>query len=348
MAGKRKSTLAAAGSLLASAAKRTKQAGIGKWVKKGAGKPAFKSGLVSKLSSVAASLTSRKTQYVTIKPGGATTSVFSHKSPCPKYMKQIYKEVMPQMYVTNGAGRTTAPTGQQALATYVGLLGSGTAGDFVGTSASDMQQLLSQIYSANPTGAQKTTRLYIKSMLTNMTMTNNQTNNMFVDIYDVVARRDGTVGLVGAFDQGLKDQGLTTGYTAINIVPQMSQTFNQHWKVLKKTSIELAPGMSHRHISSLQFNKAWNAERLQDAVYHFNGLTSGIMVVIWGAPDHDATNVNNVSTGSCLLDTVYSRQIMYTYVQPQINTTKYVGNLPTITTERAVNPESGVPGTVAS
>lgn len=351
MASGGKRTRSAAAAIVSRAVKRARQTSIGKWVGKAARSAPVRRAASAAMSAVSsglsASLTSRRTQYVTIKPGGATTSLFSHKSPCPKYMKQVFKEMSPQVYVSNSGNRTTTVTGQQGNGWYLCLQASGVAGDYTSTT-SDMPAILNQIYGGAATGAQKTGRLYFKSVQQNLMLTNNQTNNCFVDIYDVVAKRDGNQGIAGSWHQGLIDQGMSVGAVGINIVPTMSTTFNQHWKVLKKTSIELGPGVSHRHISSIKFNKAFNAERLQDASVQFGGLTTGIMYVFWGAPDHDATSVTAVSTGSALIDAVYSKQIMYTYAQPQQTATKYLSGLGTITTERAVNPESGAPGTVAS
>lgn len=351
MAPSSKRTRTAAGRIVERAIKRARQTSIGKWAGKAAKSAPVRRAASAAMSAVssglAASLTSRRTQYVSIKPGGATTSVFSHKSACPKYMSQVFKETSPQVYISNGSGRTTAPTGQQALAVYGTLTASGTGGDYSSTT-NDLQNIIQQVYAGVPTASQRTTRLYVKSTMVNMTFTNNQTNNMFCDIYDVVARRDGNQSTFTAWQNGLVDQGLGSGYTAINVVPQMSTSFNQHWKVLKKTSIELPPGNSHRHIQTIKLNKSFNYERLQDATANFAGLTTAVMVVIWGAPDHDATTVTSVSTGSCLLDSVISRQIVYAISQPQTTLTKYVSTLGTITTERNVNPESGAPGTVAS
>lgn len=291
------------------------------------------------------SLLARKTKMVTLKPGGATTSAFSHKCPLPAYMKQVFAQNAPQVYVTNTSVRQYAGTGVQQAAYQTACHGGNTGGDFT---AGDMGQILNQVYGGTPTASQKTTRIYVHKCLQQYMFTNNQTNNIFVDIYDVVARRDSGWNPSAAFNQGLIDQGITSGNAAINVTPFMSTIFTQNWKVLKKTNIELGPGVSHRHISNIALNKVWNAERMQEGGAHYAGLTTGVLLVVWGAPCHDATTVGNVTTASTLLDCVGSRQITYAISQLQVTSTKYVTVLPTITTEREVNEESGLPATVSS
>ena len=290
-------------------------------------------------------LLKRKTRSITLKPGGATTSVFGHKSPCPKYMAQVFKQNMPQTYVANGSLRATAACGLQVAVHAASVVGGNTAGNFT---QGDTGAILTQYYGATATGAQKTSRIYFQRSLQQYMFTNNQTNNIFVDIYDVVARRDGEYNPVAAGDQGLADQGISGGLGTINITPTQSQLFNQNWKVLKRTNIELGPGVSHRHIQSIALNKAWNAERMQTGSAYYAGLSTGVLVVAWGAPCHDATTVTNVSTASVLLDIVFTRQITYTVCTPQVTASKYVSALPTIVTEREVNEESGLPATVSS
>lgn len=290
-------------------------------------------------------LTKRKTKFVTIRPGGASTSVFAHKSKCPKYMSQIFKSTAAQVYIANSASRLTIPCGQQLADVRIAIDGTTSAGDF---SQGDVGQILNQIYGAAPTNAQKTTRLFFKKVTHNHMLTNNQTNTCYVDLYDIVARRDSNRTSTNAWYQGLQDQGLSVGYNAINVTPFMSKDFTTNWKVLKKTSIELPPGATHRHIMTVDLNQAWNAERMQSAVSQYAGLTHGTLIVSWGAPDHDATGVANVSTGSVLLDVVRSKQIEYFYDAPQSTNTRYSTLLSTITTERAVDGVSGAAATVAS
>lgn len=310
-----------------------------------AAKAATRSRGAVKGGSRTTTLLQRKAKMVTVKPGGATTSAFSHKGPLPAYMKQVFKQNSPQSYITNTSVRVYRPAGVQACAFHTACFGGNTGGDFT---AGDMGGILNQYYGVTPTAAQKTTRVFMNKCLQQYMFTNNQTNNVFVDIYDVVARRDNGWNPQAAFDAGLKDQGIASGTDAINVTPFMSTIFTQNWKVLKKTNIELGPGVSHRHIQSVALNKVWNAERMQEGGAHYQGMTTGILIVAWGAPNHDATTVANVTTGSVLLDCVGSRQITYAICQTQVTGTKYVTALPAITTEKGVNEESGLPANVTS
>lgn len=297
------------------------------------------------VSSATATLTKRKTQYVTIKPGGATTSIFSHKTPAPAYMKQIFKQNAPQTFVTNSSGRLTSTNGLQATSFAASVISTATAGDFSG---GDTGSILTQYYGGSIIAEQKSTLIYFKSVLMNYCFTNNQTNNIFVDIYDVVSTRDGTYGANDASHQGLIDSGMPIGMASLNVVPTQSPLFNQYWKVLKKTSIELGPGISHRHIHNIKLNKRWCAETMQTKSTYMQGMTTGVYIVAWGAPCHDATTVGNVSSGSVLLDLVATKQITYAVAEKAVTKAKYINLLPVLTTEREVNPESGVPGTTAS
>jgi len=299
----------------------------------------------TRTASKTTSLLARKLKFIRMKHGAGDTSVFTHKNKCPKYMAQVFRQNAPQNFITNQSNRLTIPCGQQLAAAYTALTGTQTAGDF---SQGDMGQMLNSIYGATPTNAQQNTRLYIQSVKHNFMFTNNQTNNIFVDMYDIVARRDACLTPATSYYAGLTDQGVSNGYNAINVTPFMSKQFTTYWKVVKRTSLTLGPGESHRHIVTMQLNKEWSATRMEESAQHYAGLTHGTMLVAWGAPDHDATGTANVSTGSVLIDLVYSRQIVFAYTTPQIQSTRYITALPTITTERNVNEESGAPATVSS
>jgi len=282
-------------------------------------------------------------RFQTIRKGSGATSVTSISNKLPSFMKQVFKQNEDQAFVTNTSARVTAANGAQAVYAWTSL-DTGTFG-----SGSDINKIMEQANGgAALSGVSKTIRLYLGKCKTNFTMSNNQTNNLFIDLYDVVARKDHSQTISGSFGSGLIDQGVSVGAAAINVTPYMSQTFCTHWKIVKKTTIELTPGESHRHVFNYAVNKQINAERMQSGAWYWAGITHGTMAVAYGAPDHDATTVSNVSTGSVLLDVVYSKQQKYTFCNVAVSNTKYTTALPVLITERNVNEESGTPATVAS
>lgn len=295
----------------------------------------------SRTASRSTTITGRKIKFQTLRQGGATTSVFSHKNPCPKYMKQVFKQHEDQSYITNTSARVTATTGKQALWAWTSL-------DTGAFGAGDIGKMMELANGGALSGNAKTLRIYLGKSKTNYLMTNNQTNNIFVDMYDVVARKDQSQTILGSLQTGLVDQGITGGSDAINVTPFMSQLFCTNWKIVKRTSIELGPGESHRHVFNFAVNKQINAERMQDASWYYEGITHGTLIVAWGAPCHDATNTSLVSTGSVLLDCVMSKQMQFYVSSFAVSKTQYVSALGTITTERAVNEESGTAATVSS
>lgn len=145
-------------------------------------------------------------------------------------------------------------------------------------------------------------------------------------IYDIMARRDLHLGVgagtaesfpTTAWLTGLNyEGGLVSDFKVVGCTPFQSEQFNQFFKVVKVTHLELNPGGVNRHIVSFTPNRIIHNEVVEANSYGLKDLTCWTMVVFHGQPAHDSTNLaTEVTVSSASIDFIQSAAYRYRYVQ---------------------------------
>lgn len=180
--------------------------------------------------------------------------------------------------------------------------------------------------------------------------TNQSNQNIFVDIYDLVYRRDYIPGQDCTYHwkHGDSDQGAATAWQTIGSTPFQSEFFTAYHKVLKVTRTNLAQGESHEHVKTVKLNKmitqeiSGNALTAQD-LGGLKGWTHCTMLVYWGAPYNDVTTKTVVSTGDVSMDVISSKEYKYTYLQNAYTRISNLNALPAVfaAAEDIMNEDTG-------
>ena len=120
-----------------------------------------------------------------------------------------------------------------------------------------------------------------------------------IDIYEVISKitKPAYVSPATDWQTGMTAQegpGVYTISSALRSCPTESKAFNMTWKIIKKTTIELAPGELHKHTF------VFKPKRQLDTEYYYTynqikGITGAIMMVFRGTP---VDAVRGLSLGS--------------------------------------------------
>lgn len=188
-------------------------------------------------------------------------------------------------------------------------------------------------------------------------MTNSSLATQYVDIYDIVRKRDTqaaggpnavwpTLDPVNAWKYGVSDQSTAppdlTAYENINSKPTDSRLFNDYFKIAKRTRIGLVAGATHRHLVTMISNKLIDTELLNKAQGDLAGLTTYTMVVINGQPASISSESGAVvTTAKTALDIVWATRCKYTFVVDNKVLWSVQDNLSSLKGEKITQPSLG-------
>ena len=217
-----------------------------------------------------------------------------------------------------------------------------------------------------------TQRYELSKMTGELLFTNSSLASSYVEIYDIVSRRDspaftggaGSLNLadpVNCWNQGVSDitAGIPTSntWTVIKSLPFDSQLFNDYFKVVRRHHVGMPQGATHRHTVDLGVDKVFDAELLQSitgasALYpdqaqntlrNMRGVTMWTMVVHYGQPASAATDAGAVvTTAKIALDFVQSLRYKYTYIQDTTRNAVITDSLQSLANEQVVSRGSGL------
>nr|WAE42362.1 MAG: capsid protein [Cressdnaviricota sp.] len=249
--------------------------------------------------------------------GGTFSNFYYVPRPVPVQYKKDFKALGKNYYTINSSGRITSNVGQQG----VNPLNYMNHYQDVNT--------ISQKINAN-----QTNKFLLKSVSSEVNLTNQDAGNVKVILYDIMARRDlATSGNLlnpyAAWSNSLADEGAAnSNYNVPGALPYSSDLFTQYFKVVKCTHITLGQGQSHTHRIKFACNKEFDGEYLQYNTNGFKGVTCFTMSVQVGMPYNDSTTKTQVSVGSTAIDYVTQRQYSYTWKQDVDTTYSTQQNLP--------------------
>jgi len=130
-----------------------------------------------------------------------------------------------------------------------------------------------------------------------LSLTNASSETCCVEVYDLVSKVTNATMLD---PETLWDNGLanTSGNSAVKTrlhpyeVPTSSPQFNNAWRILRKTKLEMGPGRSHEHEFVAILNRVYDTEKFQNFSM-IKGVTCRTMFVVRGVAvdDQDTTDV---------------------------------------------------------
>lgn len=237
---------------------------------------------------------------------GSSTSMSScNFGSGPMFNKDIKKLTAPQSLAANNAGFNSRST-----------VGAQSFFDVVGLGNTD----LVTIKSLAPESPAAASRVFIESYYGEVLMSNASVYTTNVTIYDIIARRDGLSANSGdpanAILHGIDvEGGSATDYQTIGSRPFESELFNQFYKVVQTTRVDIPSGGTHRHCQKWNPRKVLSNALQDESSYGIKDLTIYTLVYFHGQPAHDSTTTTSVSISEASLDVCFKRDIRFRYVE---------------------------------
>lgn len=226
----------------------------------------------------------------------------------PGVKGRAYKLSAPQYFVRNEAGVNVQSTA-----------GAQSAYQIPYTHYS----VLKAVLNTSPNTPSAAARYLMESVSAEHLLANAASFGASLTIYDVVCRRDTPIAgydPVNCFINGLSDEGGSgSSYTTVGATPFQSEQFNQFFKVVQTTKVDVPSGGTHRHIISFKPNKMLHGEVINSLVANSAGSLAdfGIftLFVFHGQPAHDSTTVSSVTLSPASFDIITKLDYRYRYSQ---------------------------------
>ena len=229
--------------------------------------------------------------------GGITESLTVSGS-FKKLRKGLVALGAPMNYVVTNSGNLDSDF--LGVAPAAGLQTSTTMGQW--NSAADIINYSHNVPVIATVSGQSPTRFHLHSLKANITMSNNTSNTMFVDLYDFCAKKDiplsaatgATLNVTTPANAWLTSMlqqsdfsGGVAAYQVLGSSPTDGQIVKDYFKLVGKRSIVLPQNAVHVHKISLKLDKNFDlGEMAIQAAYlaGFAGITYYTMAVIRGMP----------------------------------------------------------------
>lgn len=193
---------------------------------------------------------------------------------------------------------------------------------------SQLQTVFSRMPATAPTG-NATRRMLYESFMRKIVFTNASSASAVLDLYDIACKEDNDLFVKASWSDGVNmETTLPSGTPPVNVLgirPWHSQRFNQFFRVIRKTTVNLTAGASHQHNVSLQLNALVKEQRVNENVC-YRGLSFFTIAVVKGVPvcdDADAPRL--VSTAPIQIDYVTETAQKYRWIT-DTDTDLYITN----------------------
>ena len=224
-----------------------------------------------------------------------------------------------------------------------------SAGDWSILNLDDVKRVATHVPGLSGT-PQVPKRFVLNSCQCEFIITNSSLATAYVDIYDIVRRRDegvnqNTAGPTGAWITGVNNQELTAGtngYKVINSLPTDAALFRDYFKVKKRTHVSLSQGSTHRHHVTMKPNYLVDSNLLDNLSGDVTGLTCYTMIVAYGQPASIPSDSGAVVTSAAInIDVIQAKRTKFTYVQDNTVAEYIYDGLSSLTGEQIVSAGAG-------
>jgi len=237
---------------------------------------------------------------------GGTWSMHRGGRKLPKYLRPIVKTASQNYFVINSSNRLTATVGGQEANASINWYNNADI------------RAMDDFVSSSPTQ-----RVIHRKVTGELMITNQDSGNVRLMIYDVVARRDNNNATVSdplnAWINSYVDEGGTaTDYRIVGTTPFSATQFTQWYKVKKITHVTLQQGETHIHKVKYSPNFVLNDQIVNTNQNALKGISRWSFLVYHGVPYNDTVNKNQVSTGDVAIDCVWRKQYQYTFMNDSV------------------------------
>lgn len=301
------------------------------------GAPKFRRTTATKLAYGRKRSVMRRSMAAPAQGGLPSFSKWISSRPPSKRVLAMKRVGAPNQYIYNGATQIVNAEGFQASVNF----------------PFQSLDLLKQIAVLVPgSGNSQPFQYVLESTTAELLMTNSSLATQYVDIYDIVRKRDqgntdATKSPWHAWQYGVSDQTATapdlTAFNNINSLPTDSRLFNDYFRVIKRTHIGLVAGGTHRHHVTLKCNKLIDSEVLNRASGDLAGIAVYTLLVINGQPASilQESGPAIVTTATTALDVVQAIRMKYTFVVDNRVAWTVSDNLSTLVGEQITQPSLG-------
>lgn len=191
-------------------------------------------------------------------------------------------------------------------------------------------------------------KLYAESLISNLELSNQSVAACTLDIYDCVAKVSSNnatfYGPTLCWNRGILEEDFTSGnilgggiYTGTSLfpyaVPTTSRMFNQYWKIVKRTTVEMDEGTSHSHVFNFSPHKIIDTQDFNQNPM-IKGLTCCHFIVARGSWADSSQNsaigtivLTPVKLVGCSRQKYITRMISNNFrTYEQYNNVPFVGN----------------------
>jgi hypothetical protein len=264
--------------------------------------------------------------------GGTYSNFYYASNKIPRAFAVNWKALAKNYYTINGGTRFTSTAGLQNANTLCSMF-----------NYTDVSTISARITANN------TNKFLLKSVSAEVLLTNQDSGNCNVTIYDIIARKDlaTSANLLTpdiAWARSYGDEGATNANWSVpGSTPFSADLFTQFYTVKKITHITMGQGQCHTHRVKYSPNRIIDGEYIQYNTNGFKNLSCYTMVVQHGMPYNDVTTKTQVSLGSTALDFVFKKQYSYTWMEDKDTTYGTINSLPTAFTvnENIMNEATG-------
>lgn len=260
--------------------------------------------------------------------GGIVTQSYYKAYRKPNFTALVRKNASsPNYQVGNGPNNFAALSGLQGYQSYPLMR------------RNELNLILNAMPAQAPTG-NATRRFLLERVQSNIVYTNASSASCTLDLYDIAVKRDHDIASpADAWAAGIQMETTTPSspVTILGIKPWQSQQFNEFFKVVRTTHVNLAAGAAHRHNIALSPNVLMKEQRIAENVC-YAGITYFTLAVVKGVPVCDDSDVPRlVSTAPIQIDVVREFSVKYRWVS-DVDSDLYISNnLVTLLQPEAMN-----------
>lgn len=192
----------------------------------------------------------------------------------------------------------------------------------------------------------------ITSCITDLTMKNQTTASVILDIYEITPRTDTVISPSTVFANSFVDQIDSTLDVTYGCTPYMANAFVTNWKILKKYRYLLAPGATEILTYKDSKNYKVSYEKFYQnhttgGLLYFRGFTKIFFAILKAEPLNDSTTKSNINTPASAVDIITSSTYYFTYNVNNAVQTFATGSFGAITTGDSVLLQTGANTTTA-
>lgn len=193
----------------------------------------------------------------------------------------------------------------------------------------DLWELFKDNFTAAAVADVEDKSLYIKSASMTLSLANGGATSAYVDVYDIIARRDVTFATANANNisdvysdafSDMVDIG-TTSNAWIGMQPYDVPEFLRQFAVRKKYTFIMEAGKSVQMSIGGNYNRVISGKRLQTANCALKGVTRALMIFVRGVPSNDASTAG---TSAATINFSTHKTIRYA-VPPSSKTADTIG-----------------------